>query len=509
MRGKLSEIGFLLILAQFSCQMTEQVSPDYYTAAVVEYSPTYVWGDALKTLTSNADAYIKYIEEASKQNADIIVFPEDGLTSTNLPSRISLMDAWTTAIPSPLDEYVPCTGTEINISETLKRLSCAARRNRIYVVVNIAEKELIIKDTDCSKNGTWHYYNSNVVFDRTGKVIARYRKVNLYMEPQFDNTEIPEIVTFDTDFGERFGTFICFDILFAVPALNLTRIEGVSNIVYPTAWFSETPFLTAPQTQFGWSYAENVNLLVAGYHDPEVGNAGSGIYLGRNGIANVSMTRDPEYRLLISRVPKTKHRKTVMEQESPNERKEREDQKTEGNESSKKVDTIDWIRLLRDNVKAYRTSLLKYHRNEVHLMSTDFRCEVEAEMEIDDSSPIRYNAVYFDDIRKFGTRVEAGVRLCGLVQCLNNSVESCGFAARSNTTFSSIKVTATFLNYDYPKILAIPNVLDYSFRPFDDWSYVENTHGAETNVTITLNKPMKNLIAFGIYSRFFDKDRWN
>lgn len=68
--------------------------------------------------------------------------------------------------------------------------------------------------------------------------------MNLYMEPQFDNTKIPEIVTFDTDFGVRFGTFICFDILFAVPALNLTRIEGVSNIVYSTAWFSETPFLT-------------------------------------------------------------------------------------------------------------------------------------------------------------------------------------------------------------------------------------------------------------------------
>lgn len=196
-----------------------------------------------------------------------------------------------------------------------------------------------------------------------------------------------------------------------------------------------------------------------------------------------------------------------MEQESPNE--EREDQKTEGNELSKKVDTLDWIKLLHDNVKAYRTSLLNYHKNEAHLTSKDFHCQVEAEMKIDDSSPIRYSAVYFNDIRTFGTRVEAGVRLCGLVQCLNNSVESCGFVARSNTIFSNIKITATFFNYDYPKLLTIPSVLDYSLRPFDDWSYVENTRGPETNVTITLNKPIKDLIAFGIYSRFFDKDRWN
>lgn len=231
------------------------------------------------------------------------------------------------------------------------------------------------------------------------------------------------------------------------------------------------------------------------------------IFPGRNGIANVFMSHDPANRLLIARVPKTKYRKTVMEPESPN--KEKEDQKTEGNESSKKVDTVDWLTLLHDTVEKYKTSLLKHHRNDVHLMSKGFHCQVEAEMEIDDSSPIRYNAVHYNDVRMFGIQVQAGVGLCGLIQCLNSSIESCGFVARSNTTFSNIKVTAMFFNYDFPKILAIPSVLDSSLQPFTDWSYVENTRGGETNVTITLNKPMKDLIAFGIYGRFFDRDRWN
>lgn len=57
-------------------------------------------------------------------------------------------------------------------------------------------------------------------------------------------TAAPEIVTFDTDFGVKFGTFICFDILFREPATQLTRVHQVTDIVYPTAWFSETPFLT-------------------------------------------------------------------------------------------------------------------------------------------------------------------------------------------------------------------------------------------------------------------------
>jgi len=75
-------------------------------------------------------------------------------------------------------------------------------------------------------------------------MINRYRKTNLFVEHQFDVTTIPEIVIFDTDFGVKFGTFTCFDILFREPAIQLTRIHQVTDIVFPTAWFSEVPFLT-------------------------------------------------------------------------------------------------------------------------------------------------------------------------------------------------------------------------------------------------------------------------
>lgn len=74
--------------------------------------------------------------------------------------------------------------------------------------------------------------------------INRYRKTNLFNEEQFNVTSVPEIVTFDTDFGVKFGTFICFDILFHEPALQLTRLHNITDIVYTTAWFSEVPFLT-------------------------------------------------------------------------------------------------------------------------------------------------------------------------------------------------------------------------------------------------------------------------
>lgn len=73
--------------------------------------------------------------------------------------------------------------------------------------------------------------------------VNRYRKTNLYLEGNLESPVPPDLVTFDTDFGVKFGVIICFDMLFKEPALNLTRIEGVSNIVYSTAWLSSVPFL--------------------------------------------------------------------------------------------------------------------------------------------------------------------------------------------------------------------------------------------------------------------------
>ncbi|XP_071861750.1 vanin-like protein 1 [Bombus fervidus] len=513
MRGKLNEIGFLLILIRFSYQMTEQNSSDYYTAAVVEFSPTYHWRNPVLTLRKNTNEYIEYIEKASKQGADIIVFPEDGLTSIHLPGK-SQMNSWTTVIPSPVDEYIPCTGTDVNVSETLRRLSCAARKNRIYVVVNIAEKRLANYSDACPSNETWHYHNTNVVFDRTGKIIARYRKVNLYMEAQFDKIEIPEIVTFDTDFGVRFGTFICFDILFSVPPLSLTRIEGVSNIVYTTAWFSETPFLTAIQTQFGWSFAENVNLLAAGYHQPTIGTSGSGIYLGRNGIANVTMAENPK--LLISRVPKTiKSRRAEVQQESMN--KEKKNHGMEENiarhemlydKSIKEEVTPEWMKLLRDNVTSFKSILLNNDSMTETICHHNFCCDFQANMEtINNSSSTYYRAVVYDGVRLYGTQVEAGVRLCGLTQCLNESIYSCGSVSRSATIFSTLSVTARY--NDHAKMLIIPSVLDASLIPFEKWSYIEHICGNEMHLTMVLNEPINNLVTFGIYVRNFEKDKWN
>ena len=52
-----------------------------------------------------------------------------------------------------------------------------------------------------------------MVFDRTGVLVAKYWKQNLFFEPVFDVPSEPVFTTFTTDFGVTFGTFTCFDSL--------------------------------------------------------------------------------------------------------------------------------------------------------------------------------------------------------------------------------------------------------------------------------------------------------
>lgn len=110
----------------------------------------------------------------------------------------------------------------------------------------------------------------------------RYRKFNLFGEFLLNTTLTPEIATFTTDYNVTYGMFTCFDIQFETPALTLIR-NNVTDIIFPTMWYSELPFLTALQVQQMFAQETNVNFLAAGANNPSKGSGGSGIYHGVNG----------------------------------------------------------------------------------------------------------------------------------------------------------------------------------------------------------------------------------
>ena len=167
------------------------------------------------------------------------VFPEYTLNNVAFP----------VIIPHPEDKIVPCLDAG-SFDNLVKDLSCLAQQNNLYLSINLSEQEdcteenqLIRNDTrPCSRLGI-NRFNTNVVFDRNGTVIARYRKWNLFREGGVNQTVTPELSVFETDFGVTFGQFVCFDLLFYEPAIELIKI-GIKNFIFPAMWVAELPFLS-------------------------------------------------------------------------------------------------------------------------------------------------------------------------------------------------------------------------------------------------------------------------
>ena len=133
-------------------------------------------------------------------------------------------------------------------------------------------------DQFCPKDGRYQY-NTNIVFDKKGKLVARYHKQHPFMVEMkvINRPRVPEYITFDTPFG-RFGTFICFDVLFHNPAVPLVTEHGIDHVVFPTAWFDVLPLFAAVGFHGSWARGMEVNFLAANTHVPPYLNTGSGIY---------------------------------------------------------------------------------------------------------------------------------------------------------------------------------------------------------------------------------------
>jgi predicted amidohydrolase len=63
-----------------------------------------------------------------------------------------------------------------------------------------------------------------LVFDENGNLITKYRKSHLFgTEKDCCNPGNESIVTFTSSFGVKFGLFICYDIAFEKPAVELVK----------------------------------------------------------------------------------------------------------------------------------------------------------------------------------------------------------------------------------------------------------------------------------------------
>jgi predicted amidohydrolase len=167
---------------------------------------------------SNREAMAQYAREAATKGAVMVVTSEFGVVGyPDIPELPSEEDEYRNrADIAPYVETVPGPSTEY--------FGKLAKELKIYFQFSLAEVD---PKTDA-------YYNAAVVIDPSGRVVAKYRKMNLYqLENQFLSPG-SRGATFETPFG-KVGILICADVYSGQP-LAQYRSEGVKVLSLSTSW---------------------------------------------------------------------------------------------------------------------------------------------------------------------------------------------------------------------------------------------------------------------------------
>ncbi len=181
--------------AETSFDKTTAPEPRIVRLATVNHRPR-----NSKSTEENLAAFAALVDLAGNQKADIVCLPE-GAT-----------------IVGTAHDYI--SGSEPLPGPTTKYLGEVAKRNNLYIVAGLLEKEGDV------------VYNTAVLIDRKGNLAGKYRKTSLPRE-EIDGGVTPgsSFPVFDTDFG-RIGIMICWDVTFPEPARALAQ-QGAEVIFLP------------------------------------------------------------------------------------------------------------------------------------------------------------------------------------------------------------------------------------------------------------------------------------
>ncbi|XP_017870144.1 PREDICTED: vanin-like protein 2 [Drosophila arizonae] len=475
----------------------------YYSAGVVEYADE--TGTSKERVTKATAGFVTLIESNDASDLDILVFPEHVLNNGD----------YATFVPDPEEKITPCFSPDYELF--FVEISCATRARNIYVVINVVEKELCGKDygsdalNPCPASGV-RLFNTNVVLDRRGRVISRYRKTHLWRREYYSMAVMrqPDLITFETDFGVTFGHFICFDMLFYEPAMRLIFEQNITDIIYPTYWFSELPFLSALQLQEGWAFANNVNLLAADGSNPGKRTTGSGIYAGRSGRQVAAIYQQPTVQLLKARLPK----RSLGGVADPEVLPAFQPQSTTARHTG--------LLTYRDyNLDVFRTALLPadFVNESQRLCHGSFCCNFQVERRPIPSAAeyaaYRYRlAAYFSNETTFILVDRSEQAVCAVFACLDEELASCGrifpdhIEVANRYYFEHIRIEAVFPAAR--RRLIMPSTLDGSMRPLPvlqfNWTEMPSAQLlSETQVQLELLQPKNDLLTFGIWANYYSQ----
>ncbi|XP_063420304.1 pantetheinase-like [Mytilus trossulus] len=439
---------------------------------------------ALKDMMKNIDIYKEQATLAGKQNVDIMVFPEYGISGTLKISREGIA-SYLEHIPDPEENWNACQDPDkYEDTDVQRHLSCLAKDTSMFLVVNFGDRQPcdIGKDPNCPKDG--HYqFNTNVVYNPRGDLIAKYHKIQLYGEKHFDVPPVTKLVTFETPFG-KFAVFICFDILFKTPAIDVLKLDGVGNVVFPTAWIDALPLLAGIQFHSAFAASAKVNLLAANINWPEKRFHGSGIY-SPTGYKAFQYNESLGGKLLIADLPIVKTNAFVSNLQIPVIKNEKSSVSSGQFRSDVRRDPFMFV-------------LIQNNKGNVSVCDGRLCCFLSYERLGSDSEYFAFGA--FDGLHK-STVKPYYMKVCTLLKCKTENRTSCGnpFVKESLTNFTSIKLKGSFeTRYVFPEVLLADNG-QLKLSSGDFWTYkdgiLESKQGFEHPV-----------LSVSLFSRDYERD---
>ncbi|KAK7036659.1 hypothetical protein SK128_007973, partial [Halocaridina rubra] len=454
----------------------------------------------------------------------------------------------------------------------IRELSCSAAELSMYFVVNLAEQVQCFlasdgtepysdgndsdnefeqrispdeKFVDCPESG-YIFYNTQVVFDRDGRVIASYRKKHLFLEPHFRPGEQPdEDAIFNTDFGVTFTLQICFDIMYESPGKYNIDHLGIRDVAMSTAWIDELPHLTAPQVWKGWSDGNRVNLIVANYHNPAKGELGSGIFRG--------LTSNPETylydveagtSLIVGKVKsrssvKRENRKIDEEtrakkiQNTQNEGQNRKLENTlaenlekninnnniHNNNNNNQKRNLGARAKIGENQAFYHEDLSLYNSSSLDKTDTEqvliktvcsddgFCCDLTYSYLLNQSEMGLYKLFAYSGLVEKGDGVYSMyTQTCSVVYCLSDEVNSCARIEGREPEHSTLRVfevRGTFASGDiYPSVFTQYLKLEDS----SNWNFTLAQYPEYYHASMFMHEKTENLLAITMFSRWYARD---
>jgi predicted amidohydrolase len=237
-------IAALLILAvAVSCKgapthyrMVEDGPPDDDSFRVAVLHQTAVIGErgteaaAQRICDANWRQTEPLIRMAADVGAKLVVTPEYGNTGNHI--KVSERYNASTTIPAPPTTRPLWEIEDPEIDTYLLSYAHLAHELGIYIVTNALERE--------DKDGERCYYNTMVAIDPDGKLVARYRKINLYMVEYMLETSGDETCSFDTPYG-RFGMLLCFDAIIPWTWGEVKDDHAVDFLIVSSLWQPYVP----------------------------------------------------------------------------------------------------------------------------------------------------------------------------------------------------------------------------------------------------------------------------